>query len=210
MKERIDISGYSYDEFVSFIFDRGIPDIADKHHPWYFDVRVAFDPNRLCEFYTRLFRSQDFACGEYSKGQLEAGFRAIHGGDCSVEHLIWNRSVPFHSRCELVKSMADLFKRFFATEPLETSVCMWWDSLCYAWECGNRNRQRGGEDMWMQDVIFGVLSDLLQSDSEICQGAAVHGLSHLHHPSTPELMQNYVNQHPSLAARFEIMQHFVI
>jgi len=216
-RERIVIRRYSFDEFVSFIFDREVREHTGKYHPWYFDVDVDFDPNRLCEFYIRLFRSPNFLLGKYSKAQLEAGFWAIHGAafDGSVQHLIWNLDVPFRTRCECVQSMADLFKRFFATEPLETSVSMWWDSLCYEWECGNRDRQRGGEDRSMQDVIFEVLADILQSDSETCQGAALHGLGHLHHPSTYELVQNYLRQCPSLggewkkyalaAARFEIM-----
>jgi hypothetical protein len=219
MKERkpIDISGYSYDEFVSFVFDREIRARTGKYHPWYFDVEVAFDANRLCEFYIRLFRNPDFLLGKYSKAQLEQGFWAIHGAafDCSVQHLIWNTDVPFSERRECVKSMSDLFKRVFAAEPLETSVFMWWDSICYEWECGNRDRQRGGEDMSMQSVIFEVLAGLLQSDSEICQDAALHGLGHLHHPATQELIENYVKQRQSLtqkrrqyalaAARFDIL-----
>ena len=122
--------------------------------------------------------------------------------------------MPFRSRRECVKSMSDLFKRLFATEPLEAAAFMWWDSLCYEWHCGNRDRQRGGEDMSMQDVIFEVLAELLQNDSETCQDAALHGLGHLHHPATSELVENYTRQHQSLtekrrqyalaAARFDI------
>ena len=121
--------------------------------------------------------------------------------------------MPFASRCECVKSMSDLFKRLFATEPLETSAFMWWDSLCYEWECGT-NRQRGSEDMPMQEVIFEVLADLLLSESEISQDAALHGLGHLHHPATQQLIEQYVRERPSLteqrrqyalaAARFDI------
>ena len=44
-RERIDISGYSYDEFVSFVFDREIRAQEGEYHPWYFDVEVAFDAN---------------------------------------------------------------------------------------------------------------------------------------------------------------------
>lgn len=123
-REEIDISGYSYDEFVSFIFDRAIRAQEGKYHPWYFDVEVAFNANRLCEFYIRLFRSPDFLLGKYSKAQLEEGLWAIHGSalDCSVQHLIWNTDLPLTSRRECVQSMSDLFNRLFATEPLETSV----------------------------------------------------------------------------------------
>jgi hypothetical protein len=216
-RQPVDITEYSYEEFVAFIFDREIRPREGKYHPWYFDVRPTFDPNRLCEYYIRLFRSPQFLPEKYSKAQLEQGFWAIHGAafDASAQHLIWNTNVPFRSRCECVKSMSDLFKRLFATEALETSVEMWWDSLCYEWECGNRNRERGGEDREMQDVIFEVLAGLLQTDSDTCQYAALHGLGHLHHPATEELIEVYLRQHPSLtparrqyalaAARFEIM-----
>lgn len=67
----------------------------------------------------------------------------------------------------------------------------------------------------MQDVIFEVLADLLRSDSEICQDAALHGLGHLHHPETERLIKKYIKQHRSLgkerreyalsAARFKIL-----
>ena len=77
-RERIDITGYSYEEFVSFIFDREIRADAGKYRPWYFDIELTFDPNRLCEFYIRLFRTEDFAHAIYSKAQLESGFWAIH------------------------------------------------------------------------------------------------------------------------------------
>jgi hypothetical protein len=50
--------------------------------------------------------------------------------------------------------MADLFKRLFAREPLDTSVKMWWDSLCYEWHCGNRKREHGGADLELQNVYF--------------------------------------------------------
>ncbi|MCU1302261.1 MAG: hypothetical protein JWQ87_2545 [Candidatus Sulfotelmatobacter sp.] len=214
--EEIDISGYSYDEFVSFVFDREIRAQEGRYHPWYFDVKVAFNASRLCEFYIRLFRSPDFLLRKYSRAQLEEGFWAIHGGafDGSVQNLIWNTDVPFPSRCECLKSMSDLFKCLFATEPLETSVFMWWDSICYEWECGN-NQRRDGEHVPMQNIIFEVLADLLQNDSQICQHAALHGLGHLHHPATQELVEAYLGQRPSLtqerrqyalaAARFDIL-----
>jgi hypothetical protein len=90
--------------------------------------------------------------------------------------------------------MADLFRILFATEPLDTSVQMWWDILCYDWHCGNRKRERerGGEDERMQDVIFQTLTAILALDSGICQRAALHGLGHLHHPETENLIQRYI------------------
>jgi hypothetical protein len=95
--------------------------------------------------------------------------------------------------------MAVLFERLFVDEPLDTSVHMWWDSLCYAWHCGNRNRENGGEDLELQDIFFHTLIKVLALDSWICQGAALHGLGHLHHPETPEMVDKFIGEHPTLA-----------
>ena len=52
-------------------------------------------------------------------------------------------------------------------------------------------------------------------DSPTCQRAALHGLGHLHHPQTPQLIQRYLDERPSLtndwkqyalaAAEFKVM-----
>jgi hypothetical protein len=67
----------------------------------------------------------------------------------------------------------------------------------------------------LQDVFFQTLAKILAIDSETCQGAALHGLGHLHHPQTKELIQRFIDEHPSLtperkeyalaAARFEVL-----
>jgi len=111
--------------------------------------------------------------------------------------------------------MLHLFRDLFASEPLINAVCMWWDSFCYDWHCGNKKRDRGGEDAAMQEVMFETLTQILALPSEICQGAAIHGLSHLHHPATGEAIRNYLKQRPDLneewtrgalgAARFDLM-----
>jgi hypothetical protein len=92
---------------------------------------------------------------------------------------------------------------------------MWWDSHCYDWHSGNRNRDLGGEDLQLQDIFFETLAKILFLDSETCQGAALHGLGHLHHPGTGELVDRYLRERPSLttewkayafaAAKFEVM-----
>jgi hypothetical protein len=216
-RNHYDITGLSFEEFVAFLFARSVPSQAEPRDPWYWNVDVAFDRERVCQYYVRLFRGPSFLLEQFSKEQLEQGFWAIQSCnlDCSVSQLIWDVDLRFAAREECVRSMLDLFKQLFAAEPLETSVQMWWDSLCYDWHCGNRNRERGGEDASMQDVMFQVLSSILALDSPTCQGAALHGLGHLHHPGTENLVREYLKQRPSLsddwkayalaAARFEVM-----
>jgi hypothetical protein len=47
--------------------------------------------------------------------------------------------------------------------------------------------------------FFETLADVLAIDSWICQEAALHGLGHLHHLHTRELIGRFVEKHPSLS-----------
>jgi hypothetical protein len=213
----VDLTNFSFKEFVSFVFDHDIPPVSEKYDPWYFHVAVEFDAKKICAYYVRLFRQPEFLLSRFTKPQLEEAFWAIEGPnlDCSVSQIIDDSGLPLSIRAECIDSMADLFKRLFATEPLDTSVHMWWDALCYDWHSGNRNRERGGEDSELQDIFFQALAKVLAIDSWICQGAALHGLGHLHHPQTKELVDRYIEAHPFLtqeqqtyaraAARFEVL-----
>jgi hypothetical protein len=215
MRQRIhsDIRASSFDEFVVFVFDRDVPpepaaSLADRgeagpaRRPWYFDVDVSFDPQRICSYYVQMFTAPSFLAERFSDAQLQQGFEAmqVNSPGCSVRQIIWLEDLPFRERAHSVRAMVSLFRELFLSEPLGSTASMWWDSFCFAWECGNRKRSRGGEDLAMQDVIFEALAEVLSLPSEICQGAALHGLSHLHHPGTPELLQQYVSAHSSLGA----------
>jgi hypothetical protein len=50
----------------------------------------------------------------------------------------------------------------------------------------------------LQDTVFRTLVKVLALDSWICQGAALHGLGHLHHPETPEVVDKFIREHPTL------------
>lgn len=174
--KQINVSQYSFDEFISFLFERDVPAETGKQEPWYWNTEVIYASELVCRFYVQLFRQPEFLLDRFSKAQLEQGFWAIQSPnlDCGVDRLLWDSALPFTAREECVRSMFDLFSRLFASEPLDSSVQMWWDSLCYDWHCGNRNREVGGEDLQMQDVMFETLASILALDSEICQGAALH------------------------------------
>jgi len=213
----VDLTNFSFDEFVSFLFDHDAPPESEKYDPWYFHVEVEFDAKKICAYYVQLFRHPEFLLSRFTKPQLEEAFWAITGPNLgwSVSRIIEDSDLPLSIREECIGPMTDLFRRLFAKEPLETSVQMWWDSLCYHWHCGNRNRERGGEDLELQDIFFQTLAKVLAIDSWICQGAALHGLGHLHHPQTKQLIEQYIEEHPSLtqeqkayalaAARFEVL-----
>jgi hypothetical protein len=207
------LTSSSFDDFVAFLFDHEISNVGDY---WYSRVSVEFDAKKIAAYYVRLFKKPEFLLARYTKAQLEQGFWAIPSDnlECSVSRVIDDSTLALSVREECIRSMADLFKYLFASEPLDTSVRMWWDALCHDWACGNRNRERGGEDLELQDIFFQTLTDVLAIDSWICQEAALHGLGHLHHPQTRELVERFVEAHPSLtetqreyalcASRFEV------
>jgi hypothetical protein len=198
-----EIPGISFENFVAFLFDREeSPDSESEtgKEYWYYSAEIAFDPREVVEHYIRLFSRPEFLLSRFSKRQLEEGFWAIQSPnlECGVLQLMFHEDLPFSVRENCIRSMFHLFERLFAHEPLETSVQMWWDSLCYDWHCGNRARAKGGEDQLMQDVLFETLSRILELDSVTCQEAALHGLGHLHHPSTEQLVDAYLERRPGI------------
>jgi hypothetical protein len=197
---RIDIANFSFDEFISFLFDRDVSLEAEGRDYWYWHLEVEFDAKKIAAYYAQLFKQPEFLLTRFTKLQLEEGFWAIQSPnlDCSVSRIIDDSDLPLSVREGCIRTMADLFRRLFAIEPLDSSVQMWWDSLCYDWHCGNRKRERGREDLELQDILFQTLAEVLGIDSWICQGAALHGFGHLHHPQTQELVERFMDKHPSL------------
>jgi hypothetical protein len=219
-RSEVDISRYPFDQFVGFLFAREVPESkpeSGKREPWYWNTEVTFIPEQICMYYMQLFHDPEFLVERFSKAQLEEGFWAIQASilNCSTPNILVDTELPFAVRAECIRSKFDLFKNLFAHESLDTSVHMWWDSHCYDWHSGNRNRDLGGEDLQLQDIFFETLAKILFLDSETCQGAALHGLGHLHHPGTGELVDRYLRERPSLttewkayafaAAKFEVM-----
>lgn len=196
-----DITNYDFDQFLDFLFAPVVPPEAGPRDRWYFNTRTSCDPSRVCGYYVRLFRNAALLLERYSRGQLEHGFEAMRARSlsCSVRQLIWNRELAFPEREECVRSMFHLCREVFRTDSIGFTASMWWDSFCFDWECGNRRRSRGGEDLLMQDVLFATLSEVLLIDSSICRGSALHGLEHLHHPNTMALVDGVIKSHPELA-----------
>jgi hypothetical protein len=199
-RTEVDLTKSSFEGFVVFLFDRDVSLESEGRDYWYWHVEVEFEAKKIASYYVQLFRQPEFLLERFSKAQLDEGFWAIQlpNLDCSVYRIIGDSDLPLSVREECIRSMANLFTRLFAKEKFDTSVWMWWDSLCYDWNCGNRNRERGGEDLELQDIYFQTLADVLSIDSWTCQQAALHGLGHLHHPQTAELIGRFIDEHPSL------------
>jgi hypothetical protein len=201
-KLQADLKPYTFSQFVDFLFAPvAQSESVSRNDRWYFNTKVCFDPHRICGYYVQLFRNSAFLLDHYSRGQLEQGFSAmtVRSLSCSVLELIWNPELPFVERAECVRSMFHLCRDIFRQDEIGFTASMWWDSFCFDWECGNKRRSRGGEDLLMQDVMLGTLSQVMLIDSSICRGSALHGLEHLHHPETLALIEGLILSHPELA-----------
>jgi hypothetical protein len=194
LREPSDLTNISFDEFVSLIFVRDMPpprrgDSTRRFTTWGWSLT----PQKCAPITCNCFTGRSF----WFRASRSSNLKRDSGQSWAIPSN-GPRPTSLSSRKDCIESVAVLFERLFANEPLDTSVHMWWDSLCYAWHCGNRNRERGGEDLELQDIFFQTLSKVLAIDSWICQGAALHGLGHLHHPGTKELVNRYLDENPSL------------
>jgi len=100
---RVDLTNFSFEEFVSFLFNREVlpksekfdPD-SERYDPWYFHMEVEFDAKTICAYYVQLFRQPEFLLSRFTKAQLEEGFWAIQGPnlDCSVSRIIDDSDQP--------------------------------------------------------------------------------------------------------------------
>ncbi len=146
---------FSFDEFVSFLFEPDMRPASEGEDLWFWNVESEIVARQICAYYVRLFREPTFLLDQFTKTQLKEGFWKIASHqDCCMSQVIGDSNLPFVLREEIIRSMADLFRLFFVTEPLDTSVFMWWDALCYDWHCGNRSRELGGEDEKIAGCIF--------------------------------------------------------
>src|ERR1017187_6025465 len=134
-RTHFDITGYSFEEFVTFVFQRDVKIVPPPEDSWYLHIECEFDPLKIGEYYLRLFREPEFLRDAYTVPQLEEGFWAIQS--CAVEwsvtRLLGNDVLPFSTKEACVRSMFDLFERLFVFEPLDSAVDMWWDSLRPTW-----------------------------------------------------------------------------
>jgi hypothetical protein len=109
----VDISKFSFDEFMAFQFDREAPPDTEKRDPWYWHTEVTFDPEQVCIHYVRLFREPNFLLQRFSTKQLEQGFWGIQSRLCRCGDHRDGGSAVF----------AEGKLRPFDVSPVRTSVC---------------------------------------------------------------------------------------
>ncbi len=201
----IDIRNASLGEFQDFVFQHEVHPVgSDK--TWYsrFDLTILYDPDQNAKLFTRLFADARSLLDKYEKPKLEQGCWAMMGAgfDGSLNDLIWESTISIGVKEKLILSMYYLYRDLFAYEPLGAACEMWWDGLAYEINPMQRaDTINNLEHRRIQNVMFETLTQVLKLDQRHCQLAALHGLNHVFHPDTDELIRNFVQERPELTPK---------
>lgn len=190
----IRLSDLPFEQFVDYIFEHPVTNPA-----WYQTDKGDFtfgSGKVIVQDLIDLFRQPEFLFDKYSFEQLEQGFWFVSGWLCLVRFrgLLWEKRIALELREELVRSMFELFSRFFAVNALENICFMWWDIIAYGYymENGKPEDEDGAK---IQQAMFETLRRILELDSEDCQKSALHGLGHLKHPETEKTINDFLRRY---------------
>ena len=201
-KPYFDLRGISLDDFIEFIFNHEVPEEEEDPELWYYDYDMWIDYNKdeLVDLYIQLFNMSGDLPFRYSEEKLEQGCWAMMGPNLEVglESLLWDESIDRAKRVILINAMYDLYNNLYRETPLDTSCNMWWDSLAFDFYDSERRNRDDEETRVIQDAMFSTLKKILEIDATHCQYAALHGLGHLRHPDTEQVINNYLKIHPEL------------
>jgi hypothetical protein len=190
-----DLRNITLDQFVQYVF------VCAPDEGWDCEA-IIFERSEFAKLYTELFSDPTFLLDRFKLEQLERGFWEIQGGviEGNAEEIIYDSKVPFVVRRLFIESMFSLYEKFFAIPVLPMACEMWWDGLAYGYCCGNYSRENADQRQ-IQDAMFSTLCRILKLSSEPCQYAALHGLGHLRHPDTEQVIEQFLKAHKSFKDR---------
>jgi hypothetical protein len=178
----------TFDEFIEVLFN----------HPQQLEY-LNVVPLEIIEFYIQLFNSPCFLFDKFSAEQLEQGFWELQNVaiDFSVGFLLADKTLPLQLRMNCITAMYNLYREFFSIHKLEEAGGMWWDGVITAYKL-SACPELPNDDVTLRNVLFETLTRILQDDSLEYSGAALHGMGHLRHPSTENIILAYLEAHPHL------------
>jgi hypothetical protein len=190
-----DLRNATLDQFVQYVFDYA------QDESWDCEATI-FESAEFAKLYTELFSDPTFLIERFKLEQLERGFWAIQSPimQGNAAEIIYDSTVPFRLRQLCIESMYSLYDKLFAIPSLPKVCDMWWDGIAYGYFCGNYSR-KNEDQRQIQDVMFSTLCRILALSSEPCQYAALHGLGHLRHPDTKQVIEEFLKTHRSFEDR---------
>jgi hypothetical protein len=218
--DELDLSSFSYEEFVTFFFDRPAPEPSEHTGSFAAEGRECAwsRPDVAVSHLTKLFRDFPGICRKYSLGQVNQAIWMIIGADFDLVQHLWDNSVSLGERIECIRSMYFVYSDFVAksdVEIMENCFDMWWDLMADSfWFQSNffdhSEIHKGMSSMKVQrgemsklgsnsrallGAMFETLGRILELPDRRTQKYALHGLGHLHHPGVRGLVQKHIDDH---------------
>jgi hypothetical protein len=213
----LDLSAYTFDEFVKFSFDRRI--VSDKEIFDHFHIDLAgqrfeeAEPSRpevLVSYMTELFSKFGEIAHRYPLTQIDQGIWAIIGPCFNLAGLLFAPSIQLPMRLECIRSMFSVYSGPIAKLEADsnlTGLFMWWDLVLDEFWTPPRSFVAGTykgdaskldtESRVLLDAMFETLKRILLLPDRETQRCALHGLGHLHHPGVRDTVQRYIDANNS-------------
>ena len=187
-----DLRDVSYEQIVEFVFKRLPVDEVDDKWYWNLEEEVQIEPKQAIAFLTRLCESCGELVSRFTLRQIAEGLNYLFGAGGQYEFYdhLWNSQIGWLERRACIRSIPILYKQVFELDPDGVGGCayMLWDSIAYDYYCGNRNPSADAEDARVQDAMFEALVSMLASDHPETLRGAIHGLGHLQHKRSTQVI----------------------
>lgn len=200
----IDVTGYSFDEFVRFLFDRPVPETPWWHTDWMVCSsgvtggisHTVGDGAKLLRHLIQLFETAGTLPETYSDAQIEQGLWFISVMD-GLDPPLWDHNLPLALRRQCVLAMEHLFAQLFSQHPLETASLMWWYNFAKGYDL-DEGQTADEDDAAIQRAMFDTIRRVLYIDCARCRESALAGLGALKHPDTPGAIAEFLAANPEL------------
>jgi hypothetical protein len=214
-----DLSALTYPQFLAFFFDRPVVG-DDKCYDLFrsgIDSFEASDPAAVVSHLQTMCTTFPELARAYSQEQLDQELWAVFGSAISCERFLFDPAVDSTLRTACIESMylpfAEVVSRL-SIDIHETFYWMWWDMILHTfWENYDPYFLTGDspphyvppdyedpalldeQGKQMSEVLFKVLSRILEIPNRGCHFCALHGFGHLHYSKGSETVQKYIDTH---------------
>jgi hypothetical protein len=199
-----DLSDASLKEFEEFVFEHEVHHVGSDQ-VWYHEagLTIRYDADHNARSFAEMFRDARSWPSKFDRFKLEQGCWAMFGAgfEDNLNDLIWKSEASLSSKVTLISSMFFVYRDLFSSDPLEGACEMWWDGLAYVIHpmrivdpANDASHRR------IQEAMFQTLAKILTLDVRHCQIAALHGLNHVAHPETKDLIMSFIAHHQELSA----------
>ncbi len=203
----LDLSTLTSAQFSTFFFDRPVVEDLDARYKLFLGEFECFaiSPSNPAAFVANVqAMCQNFAdlAKIYTTEQLDQGLWTIFATLRCGKYL-FGLAIDSRLRIDCVESMYLPFRDVVArriTDVKDSFYWMWWDEILHDLDPMPKEYKFGylaltNDQSRMVETIFQTLSKILALDHRGCQLCALHGLGHLYHPASEQLVQKYLDEH---------------